>query len=116
MKSGVLRHKITLQRPTVTDDAYGQQIVSWQDVATVLAGDEPLSLRGTANVREVVAGGEQANISWRWITIRARADIRNDWRVKFVGGRRDGMTGDIFDVRDGNVLDEMNLVVRLLNG
>lgn len=37
MRAGLLRHRISIMRPTKTIDAYGQAIETWASVATVWA-------------------------------------------------------------------------------
>jgi len=115
MKAGSLRNRITLMKPTVADDGHGQQVPTFQDVATVFCSDQPLSMRGIAAVRDGIVAGTEANVSYRWVAIRYRGDVRNDWRVRFVGGRRDGMVGEIMDAREDNKRDELALVVKLVN-
>ncbi len=43
IRAGELRHFITIQKRTITQDATGQQIASWSNVATVKAGLRPLT-------------------------------------------------------------------------
>jgi SPP1 family predicted phage head-tail adaptor len=45
MKGGKLRKRITFEQPTSTQDSYGQDIQTWEEVATVWAAVEPI--RGT---------------------------------------------------------------------
>ena len=46
MRNGKLRHRITLQRPGLSQDpASGEMLPGWQDVAAVWASIEPLSAR-----------------------------------------------------------------------
>ncbi len=42
MRAGRLHERVTLQQPVTTQDDYGQDIITWADVATVWAGVEPL--------------------------------------------------------------------------
>lgn len=41
MQAGKLKHRITIQQPTVAKDSVGQEIVTWTDFKTVWAAIEP---------------------------------------------------------------------------
>ncbi len=77
MKAGSLRHRVTLQRLTITQDSSsGDTTESWTDVATVWAAIEPLSARDF-----IAAQAEQSKVTAR-IVIRARDDVTAAMRVK----------------------------------
>ena len=79
MRAGRLRHRVTLQRKVVTRDAYGGEVITWTDVATVWAAVEPL--RG----RELEAAAQAgAELSAR-IVMRYRSDVVPEWRVAWDG-------------------------------
>ena len=40
MRAGKLRHVVTIQSKTVTQDSYNEEIITWTDVATVRAAIE----------------------------------------------------------------------------
>lgn len=71
-----LRHRVIIQRPVETQDSQTGAInVSWQDVSTVWASIEPLS------VKEIIAAqAEDSKMSGR-ITIRYRSDIDHSYRL-----------------------------------
>lgn len=78
--AGRLRHRVILQSPAGSADAYGERVTTWTDVATVWAAIDPLTLSQTLQ-----GGQEQAGITHR-ITIRYSATVAAcaaDWRVKF---------------------------------
>jgi SPP1 family predicted phage head-tail adaptor len=77
MRIGDLRHRVTLQKKTITEDALKQQSEAWVSVATVWAAVEPLSGREYFAAKQV-----NAEISVR-ITIRYRKGITPDMRVVF---------------------------------
>lgn len=116
LDAGKLRHRLLLQRPETVRDPWGQEVESWVDVAEVWAGDESLSMRGMANAKEAILGGAETSVGMRWITIRARNDIRATWRVMLKHGRLAGMPMEVKDIRDGRSPGEMNLIVQVLNG
>lgn len=79
MRAGRLRHRLTLQSKTYTANAYGEQVVTWSDEATVWGAIEPLS------GREYFAQSQiQAEATVR-IVIRYYSTIDETWRVKHGG-------------------------------
>lgn len=75
MRSGMLRHRVTLQRFQQGQDAYGGPVETWEDVATVWASLEAMS------GREFFASQQaQSEITQR-IRIRYRADVTADMRA-----------------------------------
>lgn len=77
MKIGSLRHRVVLQKMTVTEDALRQQTESWVDYAYVWAAIEPLSGREYFAARQ-----ESAEVTVR-ITIRYLKDVTPEMRVLF---------------------------------
>ena len=56
MRSGQLRHRVTIRKPVETQNSYGEPIVRWQDVATgVWASIEPLSGREFMAAKQLVS-------------------------------------------------------------
>ena len=80
LAAGRLRHRVTLQRQSATQDATtGEMIVSWVTVAELWAHVEPLS------VREFIASAAmQSEVSAK-VTIRYRTDINATMRFVFRG-------------------------------
>lgn len=80
MQAGKLRHLITLQRPTRTQDTTTGAITEgWTDVATVWAAIEPLSAREFVGSQAV-----QSEVTTR-ITIRFRDDVDATMRATYRG-------------------------------
>lgn len=77
MRAGRLRHRVTIQQKTVSQDGYGAEVITWADVATVWASVEPLRGREFLDTRR-----EGAEVSTR-IVIRYRAGIVPEMRVTF---------------------------------
>ncbi|ARQ90474.1 phage head completion protein [Stenotrophomonas maltophilia] len=111
MRAGKLRWRLLLQRPEKTRDDYGEESLTFVNVAEVLCGDEALSLRGTAAVLGVESGSINAPVL-RWLTIRHRGDIAEEWQVVRQTGDRAGIPMTVIAVRDGERPDEMNLIAR----
>lgn len=80
LNAGRMTQRITIQRRTPGEDAHGQSLTTWQDVATVWA--EAIPTRG----REFVAGQaiEAASVMVRF-RIRHRDGITADMRVLWRG-------------------------------
>lgn len=55
IQAGKLRHRITIQRETVTRDEYGSEVKTWDDLATVWASVEPLSPTAMSGIKESVS-------------------------------------------------------------
>lgn len=78
MNAGKLRHRVTIQNFTETQDPYSGEITkNWENLATVWAEVAPLSVR-----EFIAASAEQGEITAR-ITIRNMANITNQSRVLF---------------------------------
>lgn len=77
MNAGKLRHRITLQRRDVTQDAFGAPVDTWTDVATVYASIDPL--KGS----QLLAAQAFGNETKAKIIIRYRPGITADMRVVF---------------------------------
>lgn len=78
MQAGRLRHRVTLQKKSVTRDAMGGESVTWVDQATnEPAAIEPLSARD-----RFLAQQAQPELTVR-IRLRYRAEVSAEWRVKY---------------------------------
>lgn len=75
MRSGMLRHRVTLQRFQQGQDAYGGPVETWEDVATVWASLEAMS------GREFFASQQAQSEVTQRIRIRYRAGVTADMRV-----------------------------------
>lgn len=75
-----MRHRVTLRKKEIAEDALKQQSEAWTDIATVWAAIEPLSGR-----EYFAASQENTEVTTR-ITIRYLPGITTDLRVVF-GGR-----------------------------
>ena len=95
MRNGKLRHRITLQRPGLSQDPQtGEMIPGWQDVAPAWASIEPLSAR-----EFIAAQAVQSDVSVR-ITVRYRPDITAAMRLLH-GGKTYNITGVLADKGSG---------------
>jgi SPP1 family predicted phage head-tail adaptor len=76
MRAGKLRHRLTLQSPTVTRDSYGAETIAWTDERTVWGSVEPLEGREylearattqtiTHQIRIRYQKGKTVHPSWR---------------------------------------------------
>ena len=79
MRSGDLRHRITLQTFTTAPDSYGEPIKTWSDLATVWAAVEPLSGREFFEAQRT-----NAETTYR-VRIRYRADVVPTLRIAYAG-------------------------------
>lgn len=77
MKTGRLRHQITIQKAEISRDEYGSVITRWVDIATVAA--EVKAISG----RELMASGMVMSEATIRIWLRYRADITTSHRVVY---------------------------------
>ena len=77
MRAGNLRQRVTIKQKTATQDAYGDEVITWVSWATVWAAVEPLTGREFLAARQVTA-----EVTTR-IRIRYRSGILPEWRVTF---------------------------------
>ena len=76
MKAGRLRHRLRLERPTVSTDTFGAVVKTWAPVLEVSAAIDSVTGR-----EFLAADRELAGVSWR-ITIRETpgVQVEPDWR------------------------------------
>ena len=79
MRSGRLRHRVTIQQPVVAVNGYGERITTWSTVAIVWAAVEPLRGREFFDAEQV-----QAEISHR-VVLRYRSGITSTMRLLHKG-------------------------------
>ena len=77
MRAGKLRHKITIQYYTESQNSYGEMTKTWSDYATVWASIEPIMGREFWESQQI-----NAEVTAK-ITIRYLADINPKMRVKY---------------------------------
>ena len=80
MEAGRLRHRVTIQEKVVTRDTFGEEVITWTDVATVWGSVEPMRGREFMEGRQV-----EAEVSTR-IRIRYFPDgVEPEDRVSYDG-------------------------------
>lgn len=99
VRAGRLRHRVTLQSRSLTNDSFNQPIESWSDVGTYWAAVEPLTGREAERARQI-----KADASHR-VVMRRVAAISPEQRLRF-----EGRTLDIVEVLD---LDERGRTLHL---
>lgn len=75
MRAGIMRHRITVKRPSTSRDSAGAPVETLTDVATMWANI------GFASGRERWANEHTVNNYDAVVTIRYRADISEDMRI-----------------------------------
>jgi SPP1 family predicted phage head-tail adaptor len=85
---GHLTERVTLQSRSVVKDAYGQDTITWTDVATVWARVRALS------AREFFSAAQVQQEQTLKVMIRQRADVQPTWRLLWQGRAHD-ITGVI---------------------
>ncbi|HEY3363954.1 MAG TPA: phage head closure protein [Symbiobacteriaceae bacterium] len=99
ISAGFLRHRVVLQMPVQARDSMGGTITTWQDLATIWAGIEPLQ------GKEWFADARDTSEQWTIVTIRYRIGVKPTMRIKF------GTT--IYDIRAVADIDLRNRKLRL---
>lgn len=80
MKAGDLRHRISIQRPELTQDQQtGEMLTTWREIAKVWAKVEPLSVR-----EYIAAASVQSEVTTR-ITVRAAVAVDETCRIVYRG-------------------------------
>lgn len=65
MRAGRLRQRVTIQEKVVTQNEFGEEVITWTDYLTVWAAVEPL--RGREFIEQAMAGAEiTTRIVTRW--------------------------------------------------
>lgn len=77
MQAGKLRHRVTIQQPTVARNGFNEAVTTWSNVVTVWASVEPLSGREFFAAEHV-----QSEITHR-VRLRYRSGIVPTMRVVF---------------------------------
>lgn len=79
MNPALLRHRITIQRKTITRDEYSQEVETWSDLGTYWAQVE--ASPGKLNTDK---GTPTTSTEYK-ITVRYGLDIRNSDRIVYNG-------------------------------
>ena len=89
--AGALDRRITIQRKTVTQDDYGQEVETWADFAEVWAAQKPMRGNERFAVQQLLGTGVMT------FQIRYRPDLAPsvEDRIEY-----DGRSWDITDVRE----------------
>jgi SPP1 family predicted phage head-tail adaptor len=105
ISAGQLRKRVTIQQRASTQDAFGQQAITWTDLATVWAHIESLSGGQLARAQSIYSE------TTHQVTVRWQSTL-ND--IKKVGSYRILYGTRIFDIGGDLNVDERNRVVMLL--
>lgn len=101
MRAGRLRHRLSLQSPTITNTSTGTITESWGTTATIWGSVEPL--RGREFYDSALINSD---ITSR-IVVRYTSDIEPNYKIVF--GTRTFLIVSIIDIDERN--KEMNLMV-----
>lgn len=103
MKAGSLNRRVTVEKPTKTADATGQQITSWEPHGTFWA--RIISGSGTEQMQDnrQVAEDQRWTIELRYNS--ATVQIEADWRVQF--------SGKTLSIQSAPDVDDAHVMIRL---
>ncbi len=102
MRAGELRHRVTIQYPTVTRDASGAEVVTWNTAATVWGRLRPLTTRWREHW---AAQAQEATVSYEFSTW---------WRQGITSKHRLLFGNRTFDIVVPINVDEANVELVLL--
>ncbi|MFO7537614.1 MAG: phage head closure protein [Chloroflexota bacterium] len=80
MRAGRMRHRLAIQAKAAAPDAYGQEVIDWQDVAIVWGSVEPISGRELVELRQEL-GEVTTRIRLRYRRDRLTPEMRIYWSV-----------------------------------
>lgn len=106
MRAGQLRHRVTLQSFTATQNGYGEESRSYSDSATAWASIEPVT------AAERLDGGQVSPSATHRIRFRERTDITPTMRLKF-GTRTFEVVGPIMRPAERKIAVEVMVAERL---
>lgn len=93
MRSGRLRHRVILERPTETQAEGGQVVNAFEPVTMTC----PAEIEAIAGREFFAAAQVQADVTTR-IRIRFRPDIDETWRVKHIRKHDSPAEADLYDI------------------
>lgn len=105
IRAGSLRHRVTLQTPVITQDAFGGQVKSWQNVTDLWAMVESLSGSELIAARQIFAEALYK------VTIRYYPSITDKHRIVYNGMNMD--ITNVSDVETRHIMIELNCIVRV---
>lgn len=77
MRAGTLRHRVTIQQATETQNSYGEIVQTWTTVATVWGAIEARGMRESFTASQQFATADHV------ITIRHRSDVTPKMRLVY---------------------------------
>jgi SPP1 family predicted phage head-tail adaptor len=104
MRSGDLRHRISIQKRTTAQDTYGAQQATWTDVLQVWAHVQPLS------GRELIAAQAVQSETTHSIVIRYNSLL---WKPSQAAAMRVLYAGRVFNITASINEDERNRMLTL---
>lgn len=95
MRAGRLRHRVNIQQPTETRDAYGELQSSWASLDT----NVPCEIRGLRTREFIEAAGTESDVTHE-IRLRFRTDLTPKMRLVATGGCASGEVYELLGVMD----------------
>jgi SPP1 family predicted phage head-tail adaptor len=80
VRIGRLRHRITIQQPTVTRNDRGAEVLAWATLATVWA-----EVRSISGREQVINNNQEIAATSHQVIIRHRADVTPKMRIQWEG-------------------------------
>lgn len=100
MKAGSLRHLVTIEKPSRSQNGYGETVIAWSDAATVWAAIYPVS------ANESLKEGQVTHEITHEVRMRHTPEAKPDRRIRF-GSRT-------FEIKSVLNLGERGIELKLL--
>jgi SPP1 family predicted phage head-tail adaptor len=80
MRAGNLRHRVTIQQPTLSGDGMGGGTHSWSNIATVWGNVTTTSATNTLNVEEQTSD-QFRTVQYYVVVLRYRGNLQTNMRL-----------------------------------
>jgi len=100
MRAGDLRHRITIERYTESQNDFGEVVESWSELLSTRASVRPIS------AKDIFTNSGLINETTHRVFMRYQEDIKPNDRVLY--------TGRIFDISSVINSEERNITIELL--
>ena len=75
--ASLLRERVRIERPSTTDDGYGGHLIGWEELATVFAQVDPITV---GQSERDIGDQRSANAGYR-VRVRMRNDVAASMRI-----------------------------------
>ena len=84
MKAGLMRHRVTIQQPTLLPDGMGGGTYTWSNVATVWANVTTTNPASSLNIEEQTSD-QFRSVQYYIVVMRYRGNLQTNMRLIYRG-------------------------------